>query len=45
MERHRQRRDRDLPSAAPILHVNGKSSAIGFELKVHDDGPLWDGSI
>jgi hypothetical protein len=44
VERHRQRRDRgfDLHGAA-ALHLDGKTSAIRFELKVHEGGPLWDG--
>jgi hypothetical protein len=42
IERHRQHRDRDFGTGT--LHVDGKTSALGSELKVHDDGPLWDGS-
>jgi hypothetical protein len=42
--RHRQRRDRDFDlHDTASLHVNGAMSAIRFELKVHEGGPLWDG--
>jgi hypothetical protein len=44
IERHRHRRDRDFDlHGAAALHQDGRTSAIRFELKVHEGGPLWDG--